>query len=236
MKKITLALCACAFALTGLLASCSNESTSADYIYRNNASHEYKYAVYGTVTTTTKKEGLGSSEYFLDKDMEKFTSTSTNTYKISNGDVTVSWYTDETRNSNYTNYYINGEGIAEASSSSSNTYDGDSTGSSKGTSTTTFGIYKTFTEVDGTLYINIDNNLVKIEDLAISEDDDAFSGDFGGEFSWNFKITNDKFYNSYDEDTNTKKDAKYAQSSTTEYKLTFVPVESFDPEDIEDEE
>ena len=36
MKKITLALCACAFALTGLLASCSNESTSVNYIDREN--------------------------------------------------------------------------------------------------------------------------------------------------------------------------------------------------------
>ena len=238
MKKITLALCACAMAFAGLLVSCS--SGSVDYVDCGKTESRYIYAVYGTITTTSSEEGLidvssysGNISQALDKDGKKSTTTSSSTKKVSNGYVAATWNTDENRESNYTHYTIKGSYKYTSTSNSSGTYDGDSTGSTEGnedgTSSIEFNIY----DIDGTYYLYDGTNKtqVKLEDLAISEDEDAFSGDFGDEFSLNIKISNDKFQKSYTKDNDLMKDAKYAKNSTTEYKLTFVPVQDFDPED-----
>ena len=238
MKKITLALCACAMAFAGLLVSCS--SGSVDYVDCGKTESRYIYAVYGTITTTSSEEGLidvssysGNISQALDKDGKKSTTTSSSTKKVSNGYVAATWNTYENRESNFTHYTIKGDYKYTSTSNSSGTYDGDSTGSTEGnedgTSSIEFNIY----DIDGTYYLYDGTNKtqVKLEDLAISEDEDAFSGDFGDEFSLNIKISNDKFQKSYTKDNDLMKDAKYAKNSTTEYKLTFVPVQDFDPED-----
>lgn len=236
MKKITLALCACAFALTGLLASCSNGS---DYIKCNTTKSDYKYAVSGTITTTTSSEELrNSTTYALDADGKSYKNSGTTTDKINGGWITVNWEEDENRTSNYTQYNIFGNATkvsSEGSSESSfDTYASSSKGSSNGGSKwLSFNI----SDVDGTYYINLDNEMVKLDDLAISEDEDAFEGDFGDEFSLNIKITKNNLTDiTWDKDNETNKKAKKSNTTVTEYKLTFVPVEDFDPEDFEDAE
>jgi len=237
MKKITLALCACAFALTGLLASCSNGSK--DFIDASKTNSNYKYAVSGTITTTTSSEELRNSTTFaLDADGKSYKNSSTTTDKINGGWITVQWEEDENRTSNYTQYNISGYATkvsSEGSSESSfDNYASSSKGSSNGGSKLlSFNI----SDVDGTYYINLDNEMVKLDDLAISEDDDAFEGDFGDEFSLNIKITENNLTDiTWDKDNETNKKANKSNTTVTEYKLTFVPVEDFDPEDFEDAE
>lgn len=241
MKKITLALCACAFALTGVLASCSNEAASANYIDRTNTYSNYKYAVAGTITTTESSETLrNASTWALDKDGKAYKSTTTTTSKINGGFVTVSWNADENRNSNYTTYSFDGDYvIVESTSNSSNTFDGDFSGASKEISKGGASVdIPTIYDVDGTYYVSIDGHMVDIETLAISEDDDAFSGDFGSDFELNIKITKNNLRNiSWNEDDDNDKKAKKSDTTTKEYKLVFTPIESFDPEDaLEDDE
>ncbi len=236
MKKITLALCACAFALTGLLASCSNGSK--DYVNCNATYSSYKYAVTGTITTTRSAEYLYDSYFDLDADGKSYKESSTTTEKINGGFVTVNWTEDENRISNYTHYNIEGSAtVVETTGSGEASYDGTALGSTKGSSTGNTGIDFDIYDIDGTYYINIDNEMVKLDDLAISEDDDAFEGSFGKEFSLNIKATNNNLRNiSWDKDDETEKKASKSDTTTREVKLTFVPVEDFDPADYEDAE
>lgn len=236
MKKITLALCACAFALTGLLASCS--SGSKDYIDLSETKSNYKYAVNGTITTTRSSEYLRDNSYQLDADGKSQKESSTTTKKINGGCVTVSWSEDENRTSNHTDYNIYGNATI-ISSTSSGEFSFDTYGSSSKSSSNGGNEWLNWviSDVDGTYYISIDNEMVKLDDLAISEDEDAFEGDFGDEFSLNIKITRNNLRDiNWDKNNETNKKASKSDTTVTEYKLTFVPVEDFDPEDFEDAE
>lgn len=230
MKKITLALCACAFALTGLLASCSNESTSANYINRGYSNSNYKYAVSGTIESTSSN----SYKNGADKDV---VTKETSTQKIENGFVTVKWSKNENTETNYTSYQFNGSAIVtEASGTKSKTVDGKSQ-SGTTSSGSTDGAFSfngwTIVDVEGTKYIGFNNGeLLKIEDLAISEDEDAFSGDFGDEFALNIKVSTKDVDLEYSKENA----AKATNESTTTYKLTFQLVESYEPAEAEAEE
>lgn len=238
MKKITLALCACAFALTGLLASCSNGSK--DCIDAGKTYSNYKYAVTGTITTTTSSEYLKPSRWSssLDADGKALKESSTSTSKVNGGWVSVSWTEDENRKSNYTNYSISGYATyTDGSVSNEWSYDTDKAsnkGTSKGGSE---HLNWTITDIDGTYYLSIDGEMVKLDDLAISEDEDTFEGDFGDEFSLNIKITKNNITDlEWNENDENDKKASKSDTTVTEYKLTFVPVEDFDPADYEDAE
>lgn len=233
MKKITLALCACAFALTGLLASCSNEApSSVNYVNKNSTYSDYQYAVYGTITKTTESEKITDEYGLLDKDGKSQKQSSTSKKTINGGVVEVWWNSNENRTSNYVNYSINGNvtvtGTTGESSWSRDTSASSSKGSGTGREYVSFDIY----DVDGTYYINLDGKMVKLDDLAISEDDAAFDGSFGGEFSLNIKITNNNERSISWNDDNKKdnKETLKGDTTTTEYKLTFIPVQDFDPE------
>ena len=189
----------------------------------------HRYAVTGTVTTT-----YSNSEQFSSKD---YVAKTTSTYKLDNGFVTISWNTNANTESNYTTYNFNGRAIvAESSSTSESKYDGKAlsgTTSSNGTDGAFDFSAWTITDVNGTKYIDLgDNTLLKIEDLAISEEEDAFSGDIGGEFALNIKVSTKDRDISYTKENSDK----VTNESTTEYKLTFQLVESYEPDEEAEEE
>jgi len=310
MKKITLALCACAFALTGLLASCS--SGSKDYIDLSETGSNYRYAVNGTIVTTSSSSSEDAS-----KKVTEYKSTTTK--KIDGGFVTVSWTENENRESNYDTYSVKGTVKSSATTTNSRTYDSKAqdittSSSSVGTTRLAFDII----DADGTMYFNYteyeivswktdysnyipsytvpagwyaydvygnDEAMIaagplstdpndplydinqsdpsyvggamwsdqrsgggyyaskpvyadklkktfKMDDIAASEDDDAFDGDFGKEFSINIKIDSKDEGLSYTKENS----AKATNASSVEYKLTFVPVEDYDPEDFAEED
>lgn len=145
MKKITLALCACAFALTGLLASCS--SGSKDYIDLSETGSNYRYAVNGTIVTT-------SSNSYEDSSNKVVASSTTTTKKIDGGFVTVSWTENENRESNHDSYSITGKVKSSATTTSSRTYDNkelDGTTSSSSVGTTSLDLQ--IMDVDGDKYL-----------------------------------------------------------------------------------
>ena len=222
MKKITLALCACAFALTGLFVSCSSGTT--DYINYTNSSATYHYAVKGTMSSTDERTSVDASNK-VSKTVRSYTS------EIANGNIWVSWSENETRESNYDVYSISGSTYGTTKSVSKEYYDNALlTGGEEETSTDSAEFGLEIFDIDGTYYVDINGEKVKLESLAASEDEDAFDGKFGKEFSLNFKFTNDKFQkNNYTEANNTYATSKQTRVRTTEYKLTFTPVEDFDP-------
>lgn len=145
MKKITLALCTCAFALTGILASCS--SGSKDYIDLSETSSTYKYAVNGTIVTT-------SSNSYEDSSNKVTASSTTTTKKIDGGFVTVSWTENENRESNHDSYSIKGTVKSSATTTSSRTYDNkEQAGTTSSSSVGTTSLDLQIMDVDGDKYL-----------------------------------------------------------------------------------
>ncbi len=257
MKKITLALCACAFALTALFISCKN---SVDYKNVSSYSSNYKYAVKGTMVTTSENSMKTDSDGNTPNANGKITSNKTEvTTTIDNGFVAVGSNTDENRESNYTDYSLSGNYTGTERTVSTNVLYGDANQTSTDNSKTdSFSLSMNFLEIDGDLYIKEGNKVTKIETLAISEDDDAFEGDFGDDFALNVKITEtystvEDIYkymleemddsNSYSGDFKDTSvydyikawvDAGMVITETKEMKLKFVLVEDFDPTEEDD--
>jgi len=265
MKKITLALCACAFALTGLLASCSNEApvTSVNYIDVAEIGHSHLYAVKGTITTTTtqsfKTEADGTTPSQNGKESSR---TEVITQTIDNGNVEVSWDSDENKISNLSSYTIEGEIFDTLETKRTSVKYGEAQDWTKKVvkGNDFFGIR--IYVIDDEYYLaEIDQNagdiskLTKLESYAVSEDDAAFDGDFGDEFTLTFTVTHDlmTFENFAGADFNYEDDytksSKYSEwkdmkdkygakaSETKEYKLTFYPAQDFDPEaEVEEDE
>lgn len=261
MKKITLALCACAFALTGLFISCKN---SVDYKDVSSYSSNYKYAVKGTIVTTNETSYKSDSNGDFDANGKITSSKTVSDSTVENGFFTVSWSTDENKESNYKDYKIYGNVFGtskvtttsvvygdDKQNSSENTYSGSQSYGSSGTP------WLTITEIDGDYYINEGDKVTKLETLAISEDDDVIDGDFGKDFELNYKVTKtlntiEDLYKDtlesageYSYSGDFKDDAGYAyfkamvdagytKTSTTEYKLKFTLVEDFDPNEEDD--
>lgn len=263
MKKIALALCACAFALTGLLVSCSNESNSSNYENVGYTNGSRAFAVKGTITSTTTETGkYVVDEYGIptpNKNGKVSSITSKTEEKVNNGVINVSWSTNENRESNYTTYKLKGSYSGTASGSETSVVlgkDGDSSSSSSSFSgvslKTPFNENFIFYNIDDVYYIDIENEMIKLDDFAISEDYDALDGSFDDEFTLNLKFTKDMTFEDYagsdfnytgDLDKTVKyeewedyKEAGCTASATYEYKLTFFPLQDFDPEAEIDEE
>lgn len=255
MKKITLALCACAFALTGLLASCSSEApTSVNYTDRSEYESTYKYAVKGTLSSTSEKSTKnGAGKVTTDH--------KTSDVVISNGNVEVSWSTDENEVSNAKYFIINGTGFGTATSEEYSVFDGSQDGN-KNTNVTAEEnpIQYTIAIIEDEYYFAENGEFIKLDTFAI-DDEDVLDGDFGDEFTLTFKKTADnttfeKWYEAnyggelnyakkldkdncleYAEWETWKKDVSVKDVETETVKLTFYPLQDFDPEaEIEEDE
>ena len=282
MKKITLALCACAFALTGLLASCSNESTSVNYVDVGSHDTHYKYAVKGTITTTSldsvkQKEvtdEYGFTSKVLDKNGKVTSHTTVTKETVTNGLIDVSYSTDENEESNYKDYSFDGYYTYTSTTTSDNTTLGDKDDYTKTSASGTRQLQlPSIKKIGDEYYFIRDAEAKKIEEFAISDEEAAFDGDFGEEFTLTLKFSDDYSdfeswlnYHSYGwtdvtdiygawygkttykysgklEDTDAYKawekykEAGYTNTSTTELKLTFYPLQEFDPEaEVEEDE
>lgn len=283
MKKITLALCACAFALTGLLASCSNESTSVNYVDVGSHKTAYKYAVKGTITTTSTtsvKEkadtSYGFTTYVVDKNGKLTESTSVTKTTVTNGVIDVSYSTNENEESNYKNYTFGGDySYTSITEVKSNTRAGEKQGYTNTSDSGTASLsLPTIKKIGDDYYFVKNSEAKKIEEFAISDEEAAFDGDFGEEFTLTLKFSDDysdfeswlnnntygwtdvtvnewggwngkpKYtYSGKLEDTDAYKawekykEAGYTNTSTAEYKLTFYPLQEFDPEaEVEEDE
>ena len=282
MKKITLALCACAFALTGLLASCSNESTSVNYVDVGSHKTAYKYAVKGTITTTSTtsvKEkadtSYGYTTYVVDKNGKLSESTSVTKTTVTNGVIDVSYSTDENEESNYKNYTFGGDySYTSTTEVTSNKRAGEKQGYTNTSASGTASLnLPTIKKIGDDYYFVKNSEAKKIEEFAISDEEAAFDGDFGEEFTLTLKFSDDESdfdgwftnnswgwsdvtatgwgwsgkrtyeYSGELEKTDAYKawekykEAGYTNTSTTEYKLTFYPLQEFDPEaEVEEDE
>ena len=102
--------------------------------------------------------------------------------------------------------------------------------------------------------------LIKLDSYAVSEDDPAFDGEFGGEFTLTYTIVTDlatfeEYAGSdfnYDGDYTKNTSSEYStylawkndvekygwkKTETKEVKLTFYPIQDFDPEaEVEEDE
>ena len=269
MKKITLALCACAFALTGLLASCSNEApaTSVNYTDVGSYKHSHVYAVKGTITTTNFLSQKTDALRNPSETGKETSQTTVITKTIEDGGVCVMWDTNENKVSNLETYSIEGKlfGTIETKTTSKIYDEAQPWNKQVEKGEIPYGI--TIYSIDDEYYLaELDSNthevskLTKLDSYAVSDDDPAFDGEFGGEFTLAYTITIDhgtfeevagpNF--EYDEDyTKTtssgystylswknnveKYDAKATE--TTEVKLTFYPLQDYDPEaEVEDDE
>lgn len=259
MKKITLALCACAFALTALFISCKN---SVDYKDVSSYNSSYKYAVKGTMVSTEEQSYKSDSNGDPAANGKITSSKVVTDSTIDNGFVTVQWYTNENNESNYKSYDLSGNIFGTKKTTSTSVFYGDDNQNSEEETTSGRASFPnmTITEIDGDYYLNEGDKLTKLETLAISEDDDAFDGDFGKDFEFNFKQTkslstlediakylikenygNDGYsYTGDFKDTSVYAmakafvDAGGIITKTTEYKLKFTLVEDFDPNEADD--
>lgn len=245
MKKITLALCACAFALTGLLASCSNEATSVNYKNVGSYDSSYAYAAKGTIKNTVSSSETSSSGVF--------TSSRVTETKIEDADYTVYWTTGENLESNNKWFNISGSYFGTTTTTSSAALAGNSLGSSKEISSGKTSFNKYFVCIDDVYYMKRNGELVALDEFAIDEED-VIDGDFDGEFTITYKLTEDMTtfenyckthgytnvtYNKELNETNCteyaewkawKESAKPTFTNVEEVKITFFPLQDFDPE------
>ena len=94
MKKITLVLCACAMAFTGLLVSCSNNSGTEEIIFRDKETNCYVYEVSGIEVITKNEGGLDTT-----------VTTTTDTVEFS-GVGTLTWTLNDDELNDFQNYSL----------------------------------------------------------------------------------------------------------------------------------